>query len=709
MKNLYLSILILLSLPIFSQRLKPLDPNFEAFSTGIYNAPCSDCQEDVSKRGIDYRYFSSGTKFWTQKSLGSMFFTDKNGETILIDPRLKKTSEDFYEAINQPYPVFIDINNQKIGLRFNENDFSFSNFELYHELENGEIINFGSADFSVYTAGDDGIYIYNAWPKIDLTVTVGKSQFETKLIINEKLDIQDGGYLILKQDLTDGYKIHYGDDFIPGELYSGDIVFANDENNSAFTINKALAYDNSVIRENISEVFYRLTNSKLEMYTPVKWINSNERIYPIIIDPLVSTSSTYTAGNMEFRFNGSFCAGPKADCDYSLDVPIPSNSTLTACYLTASYQTVTGGCPFSCWMSDAGFFVEGPCDYSPGAGSWWSCLAPGGNSTGTCSGSGIDMTSTISCISPVCDETLTFFIYNSYCYCNSAGTDCSGTLPCQRMLSGSWIITIEGNTLETLGDATDGSGYIVVNADCGDTATLDPLVLYGVPPYSYLWTDGGTGADTSVVSLGDGLWTYTCEITDACGITRTATFDFVVDDCGPLGIEIIDFYGEIISHDVLLSWETMTEMNNNYFTLQKSNDGQNWQILGQINGNGTSGEINYYSFTDEFPFAGNNYYRLSQTDFDGSTSLAGIVVVNFSSETTFEIFPNPTNDFVELYSTNFMDKEVKIYDSQGKILKNFLLEESLTKIDISQFPFGNYLLVIADEENEPVTLQLIKK
>jgi len=94
-----------------------------------------------------------------------------------------------------------------------------------------------------------------------------------------------------------------------------------------------------------------------------------------------------------------------------------------------------------------------------------------------------------------------------------------------------------------------------------------------------------------------------------------------------LPIELLSFKGRPEKDRVMLSWETATETNNDYFTIEKSLDGVSWEPIGTVPGAGTSLFTNTYEFPDFHPDIGTNYYRLSQTDYDGTHVIVGNVAV----------------------------------------------------------------------------------
>jgi len=113
----------------------------------------------------------------------------------------------------------------------------------------------------------------------------------------------------------------------------------------------------------------------------------------------------------------------------------------------------------------------------------------------------------------------------------------------------------------------------------------------------------------------------------------------------PLPIELLSFESQKLSEGVLLKWATATETDNNYFTIEKSNNAIDWAAIGRVDGAGNSLQQKHYSFEDTKPYNGYNYYRLRQTDFSGNTKTSNVIAVDCSSdEKTFisSVFPNPS-------------------------------------------------------------------
>jgi hypothetical protein len=156
-------------------------------------------------------------------------------------------------------------------------------------------------------------------------------------------------------------------------------------------------------------------------------------------------------------------------------------------------------------------------------------------------------------------------------------------------------------------------------------------------------------------------------------------FSVVRAGCSPGGgvslpVELIYFKARCENKKVSVTWSVASQVNNNYFTVERSPDGINFNVVGIIEGNGNSSQLHNYSFVDADPLTGTSYYRLKQTDFDGQSEHFNSVTSMCSENSgTFSIYPNPNNgrffiDGVPLNSSVVITNLVgeKVYDSKIK-------------------------------------------
>jgi len=140
---------------------------------------------------------------------------------------------------------------------------------------------------------------------------------------------------------------------------------------------------------------------------------------------------------------------------------------------------------------------------------------------------------------------------------------------------------------------------------------------------------------------------YTVTATDDNGGSESVSKSV---NCSKLPIELISFKGEALQDGNILKWLTAAEINNDYFTIESSVNGFNFAKLTTIKGAGNETNTSAYSFLDRSANKGLTYYRLSQTDFDGTTVKVSVISVE-RGELPFNItyvYPIPTSDFINI-------------------------------------------------------------
>lgn len=181
---------------------------------------------------------------------------------------------------------------------------------------------------------------------------------------------------------------------------------------------------------------------------------------------------------------------------------------------------------------------------------------------------------------------------------------------------------------------------------------------------------------------------------------------------GPLPVELIGWGGKAQEQYHLLEWSTASELNNQYFTLERSTDGKNWENIAYVEGHGTTNQQNDYEFLDPFRSAAVTYYRLSQTDFDGQhESFEIISIVPMARETELLLFPNPTHGaFKVQFGREGADHfEWKFYNTLGQQLDvRATASDGTLTFNIEELPRGNYFLTLSDG-SEDKTFRVVKK
>ncbi len=174
-----------------------------------------------------------------------------------------------------------------------------------------------------------------------------------------------------------------------------------------------------------------------------------------------------------------------------------------------------------------------------------------------------------------------------------------------------------------------------------------------------------------------------------------------------LPIELILFNVYKVDNNVNIYWETASEINNDYFTIERSTDGVSYEIIGTVRGAGNSSTTLDYSYTDKNPLNGVSYYRLTQTDYNGDYEVFDPVSVSYLNEDALHIGPNPAVNEINVSLNGEMGMgKFYMYNMSGAQVKSINLESSFTTIDVSNLPSGTYMVVFTAAENQ-ITKRII--
>lgn len=144
-------------------------------------------------------------------------------------------------------------------------------------------------------------------------------------------------------------------------------------------------------------------------------------------------------------------------------------------------------------------------------------------------------------------------------------------------------------------------------------------------------------------------------------------------------------------NDILVKWNTLSEINNDYYIVEKSLPGNHFESIGMVNGAGTSNSLNKYSFVDNAPKPGPNGYRIMQVDYDGRYSYSEVVSFYFETSNRILVYPNPTSDYIQIDADP--NSQFYLMNAMGHILRKIYLASENQRIDISTFPVGSYYLL----------------
>jgi len=180
-----------------------------------------------------------------------------------------------------------------------------------------------------------------------------------------------------------------------------------------------------------------------------------------------------------------------------------------------------------------------------------------------------------------------------------------------------------------------------------------------------------------------------------------------------LPIELAYFQASLQYNRVQLKWETISEINNDYFLVERSSDGIHFELVQKVVGAGNSKITLQYEIYDPLPLSGKSYYKLSQVDFDGKSATFKIVSVNSDREAVLQVYPNPTADFL-YFNCSVCNYSVALRDANGRLqLEGIVvseIEQGKFGIDLTPLEPGVYFVMVkVSDTGSPSTFRIVKR
>ena len=193
--------------------------------------------------------------------------------------------------------------------------------------------------------------------------------------------------------------------------------------------------------------------------------------------------------------------------------------------------------------------------------------------------------------------------------------------------------------------------------------------------------------------------------------------DKVREDALP--IDLVSFAGSCDQNEVDINFVIASQINNDYFSILRSENNKDWNLIGEIAGAGnTNTQISYY-FNDINPIAGTSYYKLSQTDYDGkSESFAPIsITCKQSLIGDYSVYPNPANEvlMIDMDVDNYQgdNATMQLYDIKGALVNQQVVQLNRgynhLELDLSKVSEGVYMLKFNGTKNHFKQSRIIKR
>ncbi|MCF8429092.1 MAG: T9SS type A sorting domain-containing protein [Bacteroidia bacterium] len=301
-------------------------------------------------------------------------------------------------------------------------------------------------------------------------------------------------------------------------------------------------------------------------------------------------------------------------------------------------------------------------------------------------------------------------VYGTYTFPIASGvtvSDWSGNTP---------AVSSSGNRLNAADNNTSScwvnSGTTPQNPNAMNSGVSTPV---SGSMAGFNWNYLGTSIDTNARTVvgpytTPGIRAYVASYTNTCGTFYDTAY---ITASSTVPVKMLSFEGIKNENNAILNWATSSEINNEFFIIERSFDGINFEKIGKVKGKNNSIVISNYSYTDPNIFSDLKnqivYYRLNQIDFDGTSSISKVVLITSTFENNgITIFPNPSNGVfnISFESKNNSAAKIKIIDVLGKTVwyNERTLLNGINAINLN-LNKGNYLLIV--EENGKLTTKKI--
>jgi hypothetical protein len=184
-------------------------------------------------------------------------------------------------------------------------------------------------------------------------------------------------------------------------------------------------------------------------------------------------------------------------------------------------------------------------------------------------------------------------------------------------------------------------------------------------------------------------------------------------DCTILPVNLLKFIAESKKNHNLLKWKTASEVNNDYYIIEKSFDGINYKQIGKVNANGNSSNVTEYDFKDKDINYDIVYYKLTQVDYNGEFENLGVVYISKEVD-EISVFPNPASKELNFKFKNIDNQQytIEYVDVTGRIVKEIIVKNNTNEVKSNVFSTlnnGFYLIKIIDSNGNIIKTSSIVK
>lgn len=275
-------------------------------------------------------------------------------------------------------------------------------------------------------------------------------------------------------------------------------------------------------------------------------------------------------------------------------------------------------------------------------------------------------------------------------YFNGAGTTPDAT----TYASGSDIQSVDNFQYWNV-SRSSGSAAATLNLPFQSSSNIPDLSRAIVAHYNgTAWESAGNTATTGSISNGT--------VTSAA-VNSFSPFTVGVLNSTPLPLGLDDFNVKKEASAVMISWHNAAETPGSQYQVERSQNGKTFETIATV---AASGKENRYTYGDRNYKAGDNYYRLTLVDRDGTTTVSKVKQIFIKAANLVEVYPNPASGTVKLSGLTVEDV-VNIYNATGVQVRSVKATQAIQVLDLADLPGGNYTIRVVHTGKTIATEKLV--
>lgn len=207
-----------------------------------------------------------------------------------------------------------------------------------------------------------------------------------------------------------------------------------------------------------------------------------------------------------------------------------------------------------------------------------------------------------------------------------------------------------------------------------------------------------------------GTDTFTYTVYDVAGNVSNVAQVLVDVTSAPLALELLSFdVVKVKDAQAQLNWQVIEEDKEATFTIERSSNAKSFEQIGTLKSKiSAAKQVADYSFTDNSPLKGSNYYRLKIADNNGIVKYSNVKMLSFSATASIAVYPNPATTTAYVKMEGALPKLVQLLDLNGRVIQSVTPAAEIVAVDMHQLSAGLYLIRVIGQNDKAETFKIEK-